>query len=112
MTESMEGKEGFALLGRRDGGSLEVLAFEAEGGRALCLFDSQELADAFARIAPSVRGQGWAVHVMANERLPELLSGFDYVAINPSPQSNARHEVISAVGFARSLESRGDPSSG
>ncbi len=39
-----EGAEGYALPGRREGGFLEVLAFEAENGRVLCLFDTQDLA--------------------------------------------------------------------
>lgn len=47
----MEGKDGFALLGRREDGFLEVLAFNAEDGKVLCLFETQELADAFVRVS-------------------------------------------------------------
>lgn len=99
-------REGFALLGRREGGFLEVLAFNAEDGKALCLFETQDLADAFSRLSPEIRGQGWRVHVITAEKLPSLVEEFDYVTINPSPQLNSKKEVISAMGFVRSLRRR------
>ncbi len=99
----LEAKSGFALLGRRESGFLEVLAFDAVDGKVLCLFETQELADAFARLSPEVRDQGWNVHVMATDRLPDLVESFDYVTVNPSPQLNAKKELLTALGFARSL---------
>lgn len=105
----MEGKDGFALLGRREEGFLEILAFDAEDGKVLCLFETQELAEAFARVSPEVRGQGWQVHVMTTDTLPRLVEQFDYVTLNPSPQVNSRKELIAAPGFARSLRREGIP---
>lgn len=107
-----ENAEGFALLGRRESGSLEILAFNSERGRVLCLFETQDLADAFSRINPEVRDQGWRVHVMTTDKLPGLVEGFDYVTINPSPQLNSKKELVSAPGFARSLRYRSDPDVG
>lgn len=105
----MEGKEGFALLGRRDdGGFLEVLAFETGEGKALCLFETQELADAFSRVNPEVRGEGWRLHVMTKEKLPDLVDQFEYVALNPSALRGSEKELLTATGFARSLR-REDP---
>lgn len=104
----MEGKDGFALLGRRDEGFLEVLAFDVEDGKVLCLFETQELADAFATVSPEVRGQGWQVHVMTTDILPRLVEQFDYVTVNPSPQVNSGKELIAALGFARSLRREGN----
>lgn len=106
-----EGTEGYALLGRREGRFLEVLAVEAENGRALCLFDTQDLADAFSRVNPETRGQGWRVHVMTVERLPDLLASFDYVAINPSARLDSRKELVPAYGFIKSLR-RDTPGAG
>lgn len=103
----MKDEEGFALLGRRDGGSLEVLALEDGESEILCLFETQRLAEAFAKVGPEIRGQGWQVHVMTVQKLPELLKDFDYVTINPSPGEGAQKELVSAAGFARSLQSRG-----
>lgn len=103
----MEGKDGFALLGRREEGFLEVLAFDVEDGKVLCLFETQELADAFASVSPEVRGQGWRVHVMTTDTLPRLVEQFDYVTVNPSPQVNSRKELITALGFTRSLRREG-----
>ena len=97
------GESGFALLGRRDGGYLEVLALDSGDGEALCLFETQKLADAFSRLSPEVRGLGWRVHVVTTDRLPELVEKFDYVTINPSLQPGARREIFTALGFARSL---------
>lgn len=105
----MEGKEGFALLGRREDGFLEVLAFDASDGKALCLFETQEMADAFARVSPEARGQGWLVHVMTTDTLPQMVEQFDYVTVNPSPQVDSRKELITALGFARSLRREGIP---
>lgn len=85
---------------------MEVLALDAEGSKALCLFETQQLADAFARIGPEIRGQGWRVHVMTIDRLPELVEQFDYVTINPSPRIGSSKELVSAAGFARSLRAR------
>lgn len=102
-TSELNGKEGLALLGRRDGGFLEVLAFETGQGKALCLFETQELANAFARVNPDIHGQGWSVHVMTNERLPELVEEFDYVALNPSALRGSEKELLTATGFARSM---------
>jgi hypothetical protein len=48
--------EGFALLGRREGAVLEVLAYNFEDGKVLCLFETQNLADAFSRVNPEIRG--------------------------------------------------------
>lgn len=96
-----EGKDGFALLGRRSEGFLEVLALHAPEGEVLCLFGTQELADAFSRVSPEVRGQGWLVHVMTSEKLPDLAERFDYVTIDPSP--GAEKELVPALGFARAL---------
>ncbi len=98
-----EGAEGYALLGRREGGFLEVLAFEAENGRVLCLFETQDLADAFSRVNPETRGQGWRVHVITAKRLPDLLASFDYIAINPSARLGSRKELVPAYGFIKSL---------
>lgn len=104
MEESgFEGKDGFALLGRRSEGFLEVLALRAPEGEVLCLFETQELADAFSRVSPEVRGQGWLVYVMTLEKLPDLAERFDYVTIDPSPGAAAEKELIPALGFARSL---------
>lgn len=105
----MEGKDGFALLGRRENGFLEVLAFNAEDGKVLCLFETQEFANAFVRVSPEVRGQGWHVHVMTTDTLPRLVEQFDYVTVNPSPQTNSKKELIAALGFARSLKREGIP---
>ena len=77
--------EEFALLGRRAGAFLEVLAYNFENGRVLCLFETQNLADAFSRVNPEIRGQGWAVHMITTDKLPSLVEDFDYVTINPSP---------------------------
>lgn len=109
MEHGKENTEGFALLGRRESGSLEVLAFNSERGRVLCLFETQDLADTFSRTSPEVQGQGWRVHVMAADKLPGLVEDFDYVTINPSPQLNSKKELVSAPGFARSLRYRSDP---
>lgn len=98
-----ETKSGLALLGRRESGFLEVLAFDAEDGKVLCLFETQELAAAFAKLNPEVRDQGWSVHVMTTDRLPDLVEKFDYVTIDPSPQLGAGKELLTALGFARSL---------
>lgn len=106
--EIREGSDGFALLGRKAGASLDVLAYDAEEGKVLCIFETQKLADAFSRVSPEVRGQGWQVHVMTEEKLPELLASFDYVTVNPSPGRDSQKELVSASGFARSLR-RGDP---
>lgn len=106
-TEDYEGEEGFALLGKRVESSLEILAYEAEGGKVLCLFDTQRLADAFSRVSPEIRDQGWSVHVMQADKLPELLESFDYVTLNPSPGRESKKELVSASGFARSLQHRG-----
>lgn len=95
-----------ALLGRRDGVYLEVLAYNADEGKVLCLFDTQELARVFSRINPEIRGQGWGVYVMTADRLPDLVEDFDYVTMNPSPQLNSKKELIDARGFARSLKHR------
>lgn len=107
-----EGKEGFALLGRRSRGFLEVLALNVEEGEVLCLFETQEMADAFARVGPEVRGQGWRVHVMTAEKLPDLAEQFDYVTINPSPGAGAKKELVAALGFARALRRRREEDSG
>ncbi len=101
-----KGAEGFALLGRRDGGFLEVLAYDAKEGKVLCLFETQELAEAFSQTSPEIRGQGWRVHVMTTDKLPDLVGDFEYVTINPSPRLNSRKELIKAPGFARSLRHR------
>ncbi len=69
----------------------------------LCLFGTQELADAFSRVSPEVRGQGWLVHVMTSEKLPDLVERFDYVTIDPSPGAGAEKELVPALGFARAL---------
>lgn len=103
----MNDEEGFALLGRKEDGFLEVLALENGGDEVLCLYETQKLAEAFAQVDPEVRGQGWQVHVMTAEKLPELLENFDYVTINPSPGQGAQKELVSASGFARSLQRRG-----
>lgn len=105
-SENLEGSDGFALLGRKAGTSLDVLAYDAGEGKVLCIFETQKLADAFSRVSPEVRGQGWQVHVMTATKLPELLESFDYVTINPSPGQGSQKELISASGFARSLQSR------
>jgi hypothetical protein len=105
--EELEGPGGFALLGRKAGPSLDVLAYDAGEGKVLCIFETQKLADAFSRVSPEVRGQGWQVHVMTVEKLPELLESFDYVTINPSPGRGSQKELVSASGFARSLQHRG-----
>jgi hypothetical protein len=97
---------GFALLGRKNDGFLEVLAYDAEEGKVLCLFETQELAGAFSRTSPEVRGQGWRVHVVTMEKLPDLVEDFDYVTITPPPRINSKKELISAPGFARSLRRR------
>ena len=102
----MKDEEGFALLGRRDGGYLEVLALQSDGYEVLCLFETQRLAEAFAQVSPEIRGQGWQVHVMTARKLPELLKGFDYVTVNPSPGQDSQKELVSAAGFARSLQHR------
>lgn len=102
----MENEEGFALLGRRDGGYLEVLALQSDGYEVLCLFETQRLADAFAQVSPELRGQGWQVHVMTVQKLPELLKGFDYVTIDPVPGKSSQKELIAAAGFAKSLRHR------
>lgn len=106
-SEESEGSDGFALLGRRAGTSLDILAYDAGEGKVLCIFETQKLADAFSRVSPEVRGQGWQVHVMTAEKLPELLESFDYVTINPSPGRDSEKELVSASGFARSLQHRG-----
>jgi hypothetical protein len=98
-----EDKNGVALLGRRKGGFLEVLAFDVEDGKVLCLFETQDLADAFSKLNPEIRGRGWRVHVITTDKLPDLIEDFDYVTINPSPQLNSTKELITALGFARSL---------
>lgn len=103
---SFEGKDGFALLGRRSEGFLEVLALHAPEGEVLCLFGTQDLADAFSRVSPEVRGQGWRVHVMTTEKLPDLAERFDYVTIDPSPGVGAEKELVPALGFARALRRR------
>jgi hypothetical protein len=103
--------EGYALPGRREGGFLEVLAFEAEKGRAPCLFETQDLAEAFSRVNPQTRGQGWRVHVMTAERLPDLLASFDYVSLNPSARLNSRKDLVPFPGFVKSLK-RGSSSTG
>lgn len=103
----MKDEEGFALLGRRDGGYLEVLALQSNGDEVLCLFETQRQAEAFAKVSPDIRGQGWQVHVMTAQKLPELLKGFDYVTINPSSGQDSQQELVSAEGFARSLQHRG-----
>jgi hypothetical protein len=46
--------EGFALLGRREGAFLEVLAYNSKHGKVLCLFETQNLADAFSRVNPEM----------------------------------------------------------
>ncbi len=97
---------GFALLGRREGAFLEVLAYNFEDGKVLCLFETQTLADAFSRVNPEIRDQGWAVHVMTTDKLASLVEDFDYVALNPSPQLNSKKELTSALGFSRSLRYR------
>lgn len=102
-----EDAKGFALLGRRAGPSLDVLAYEAEEGKVLCLFDTQTLADAFSQVSPEIRDQGWSVHVMMEDKLADLLESFDYVTVNPSPGSGSKKELVSASGFARSLKRRG-----
>lgn len=99
-----EATEGYALLGRREEGFLEVLAFEAENGEALCLFETQNLAYAFSRVNPETRGQGWCVHVMTAERLPDLLASFDYDSLNPSARLNSRKELVPVPGFIKSLK--------
>ncbi len=101
-----ENQEGFALLGRRSQGFLEVLALNSQEGKVLCLFETQDLADAFSRVSPEVRGQGWRVHVMTTEKLPDLAEQFDYVTIDPSPGAGAEKELIPALGFARALRRR------
>ncbi len=106
---TFEGKSGFALLGRREEGFLEVLAFDADDGKVLCLFETQEMADAFSRVSPEARGRGWRVHVMTTDTLPRLVEQFDYVAVNPSPQVNSKKELTTALGFARSLRREGIP---
>lgn len=103
------GMDGFALLGRRDSGFLEVLAYDAEEGTVLCLFETQDLAEAFSRISPEVRDQGWRVCVMTTEKLPALVEGFDYVTVNPPPQVDSKKELVEASGFARSLRHRTSP---
>lgn len=97
---------GFALLGRRDSGFLEILAYDAEEGKVLCLFETQDLAEAFSRISPEVRDQGWRVYVMTTEKLPTLVEDFDYVTVNPPPQVDSKKELVEASGFARSLRHR------
>jgi hypothetical protein len=106
-SEELGGSDGFALLGMKSGPSLDILAYDAEEGKVLCIFETQKLADAFSRVSPEVRGQGWQVHVMTVEKLPELLESFDYVTINPSPGQGSQKELVSASGFARSLQHRG-----
>ncbi|MGB3683578.1 MAG: hypothetical protein WA990_13960 [Rubrobacteraceae bacterium] len=106
-----EAKSGFALLGRREGEVLEVLAFDVEDGKVLCLFETQEIAAAFAKLSPEVRGQGWSVHVMTTDRLPDLVEKFDYVTVDPSPQLGAGKELLTALGFARSLRRDNIPGS-
>ena len=98
--------EGFALLGRREGAFLEVLAYNSKHGKVLCLFETQNLADAFSRVNPEIRGQGWAVHMITTDKLSRLVEDFDYVTINPSPQLNSKKELTSALGFSRSLRYR------
>lgn len=105
-SEELEGSGGFALLGRREGPSLEVLAYDAGEGKVLCIFETQKLADAFSRVSPEVWDQGWQVHVMTEGKLPELLVSFDYGAVNPSTAQGSQKELVSAAGFARSLQSR------
>lgn len=90
-------------MGRREGGFLEVLAFDAGDGKVLCLFETRELATAFAKLNPEVRDQGWSVHIMTTDRLPDLVENFDYVTIDPSPQLGAGKELLTALGFAKSL---------
>jgi hypothetical protein len=90
----VKGTDGFALLGRREAGYLEVLAFDAEDGKVLCLFDTQELAKAFATVSPDIRGQGWSVHVMTFDALSQFVKQFDYVTVNPSPQVNSRKDAV------------------
>ena len=95
--------ERFALLGRKGGGGLEILAYKFDENEVLCLFDSTSIAEAFSKVSPEIRSAGWRVISMQPERLPELVEEFDYVSINPSPQLNSRKELIEAAAFARSL---------
>ncbi len=44
------------------------------------------------------------MHVMTTERLPDLLSSFDYVSLNPSPRLNSRKELVPVPGFVKSLK--------
>lgn len=103
------GMDGFALLGRRDSGFLEVLAYDAKQGTVLCLFETQDLAEAFSRISPEVREQGWRVCKMTMGKLPALVENFDYVTVNPPPQVDSKKELVEASGFARSLRHRTSP---
>lgn len=102
-------EERYVLLARESDGGIEVLAYTIEEGDVLCLFDTPDLAEAFAKVSTDVRGSGWRPMQVTQGKLPELIKGFNYVEINPSPQQNTRKELFDAPGFANSLSTRMGP---
>lgn len=104
MFEGLDGREGYALLGRMEGEVPGYLSYGAEEGEVLCVFGSLAGAEEFyERWRVRIPGEGWRAVWLEGEDLAAVARNFDFVSVDPNPVPGTEEYLTPVEDFVRGV---------
>ena len=103
-----EEREGYVLLGRKEGRIPGYLSYSTEEGEVVCVFESSIEAEQFyMHWRARIPGEGWGAVRLETEELVKVLRNFDLVSVNPRPEPGSTEYLYTVEDFVRGLHKPG-----